>query len=39
MDILVMQYNYRSGYLVVIDGDVYVYKYGQCRVDQPFVSL
>ena len=27
MDNFVMQYNYRSKYLNIIDSDVYVYKY------------
>ena len=27
MHIYIMQYNFRKKYLVVIDGDVYVYKY------------
>ena len=31
-----MQYNYRNKYLVVIDGDVYVYKHEKCNFDQPF---
>ena len=34
-----MQYNYRSKYLVIIDGDVYVYKYEKCKFDQPFLSF
>ena len=34
-----IQYNYRSRYLVVIDGDVYVYKYEKCKFDQPFLSF
>ena len=33
MDILMIQYNYRSRYLVVLDGDVYVYKYENCKFD------
>ena len=39
MDTFIMQYNYRSKYLVVIDADVYVYKYENCKFDQPFISL
>ena len=39
MDISLMQYNYRSRYLVVIDGDVYVYKHEKCKFDQPFLSF
>ena len=34
-----IQYHYRSRYLVVIDGDVYVYKYEKCIFDQPFFSF
>ena len=32
-----MQYNYRPKNLVVIDGDLYVYKYEKCKFDQPFI--
>ena len=39
MDIFMIQYNYRFKYLVVIDGDVYVYKYEKCKFDQPFLSF
>ena len=39
MDIFMIQYNYRSKYLVVIDGDVYVYKYEKCKFDQPILSF
>ena len=39
MDKFIMQYNYQSTYLVVIDGDVYVYKNEKCKFDQPFLSL
>ena len=39
MDIFVMHYNYQSKYLVIIDGDVYVYKYEKCKFDQPFLSF
>ena len=39
MDIFMMQYNYRSKYLVIINGDVYVYKYEKCKFDQPFLSF
>ena len=39
MDIFMIQYNYQSIYLVVIDGDVYVYKYEKCNFDQPFLSF
>ena len=34
-----IQYNYRSKHLVVIDGNVYVYKYERCKLDQPFLSF
>ena len=34
-----MQYNYRYKYLIVIDGNVYVYKYEECKFDQPFLSF
>ena len=39
MDIFMIQYNYQSKYLVIIDGDVYVYKYEKCKFDQPFLSF
>ena len=40
MDIYILQYNYRNRYLVVIiDGNVYVYKYDKCKFDQPFFSF
>ena len=39
MDIFMMQYNYRSKYLVITDGDVYVYKNEKCKFDQPFLSF
>ena len=34
-----MQHNYRKNYLVVLDDDVYVYKYEKCKFDQPFLSF
>ena len=34
-----MQFNYRSKTLVVIDGDVYVYKPGKCKFGQRFISF
>ena len=34
-----IQYNYRSKSLVVIDSDVYVYKYEKCKFDQPILSF
>ena len=33
MDIYIMQHNYRDRYLVILDGDVYVYKYEKCKID------
>ena len=39
MKIFVRQFNYRSRFLVVIDGDVYVYKYETYKFDQPFLSF
>ena len=39
MDIFMMYYNCQSKYLVIIDGDVYVYKYEKCKFDQPFLSF
>ena len=39
MDIFMMQYNYRSKYLVILDGDAYVYKNEKCNFDQPFLSF
>ena len=38
-DIFMIQYNYQSKYLVIIDGDVNVYKYEKCKFDQPFLSF
>ena len=37
MDIFMIQYKYQSKYLVVIDGDVYVYEDEKCKFDQPFL--
>ena len=34
-----IQYNYRSRNLVVIDADMYVYKYEKNKSDQPFLSF
>ena len=41
MDIYMMQYNYRSRYLVVINQNTYVsvYKYEKNEFDQPFLSF
>ena len=39
MDIYIMQHKYRNQYLVVIDGDVYVYKYDKYKFDPPFLSF
>ena len=35
-----IQHNYRSRYLVILDGDdVYIYKYEKCKFDQPFLTF
>ena len=34
-----MQYNYGNRYLVVKDGDVYVYKHEKLKFDKPFLSF
>ena len=34
-----MLYNYRNKYLVVMDGDVYVYNYEKSKFDQTFLSF
>ena len=39
MDIYINQHNYRNKYLVVINGDVYVYKYEKCEFDKPFLAF
>ena len=40
MDIFIMQFNYRHRYLVVImDANVYVYKYGKYKFDPAFLSF
>ena len=41
MDIYMMQYIYRSRYLVVINENTYVsvYKYKKYKFDQPFISF
>ena len=41
MDIYIIQYNYRSRYLVVINENNYVsvYKYEKYKFDQPFLSF
>ena len=39
MVIYIMQYHYRNRYLVVIDGDVYVYKNDKYKFDPPFFSF
>ena len=39
MDIFIQQYIYRNRYLVIIDGDVYVYKNEKCKFDKPFLFL
>ena len=39
LDIYIMQRNYQKNCLVVIDGDVYVYKYDKYKSDPPFLSF
>ena len=39
MDIFITQYNHRNRYLVIIDGDVYVYKNEKYKFDAPFLSF
>ena len=39
MHIYKMQHNYRNKYLVVIDGDVYVFKYDKSKFYPPFFSF
>ena len=39
MDIFIMQHNYHSEYLVVIDGGVYDYIYEKYEFDKPFLSF
>ena len=39
MDIFMIQHNYRSKNLVIINGDVQIYKYEKCNFDQPFLSF
>ena len=39
MDIFLIQHNYQSRYLVIIDDSVYVYKYEKCKFDPPFLSF
>ena len=34
-----MHIKYRSEYLVVVDGDVYVYKNENYKFDKPFLSF
>ena len=38
MNNFMMQHNYQSKYLVIIDSVVNVYKYEKCKFDQPFLS-
>ena len=38
MNVFMMQHNYQSKYLVIIDSVVNVYKYEKCKFDQPFLS-
>ena len=37
MDIFILQHKYRSKYLIVVDGDVHVFKYAKYKFDQPFL--
>ena len=39
MDFIILQYNYRNRYLVVIDGDVIVYKSEIYKFGTPFLSF
>ena len=39
MDTYIMQYIYRNRYLVVMDGDVYIYRYEKETFDPPFLSF
>ena len=39
MDIFTLQYNYQSKYLVLIDSDVDVHKYENCKFDQLLLSV
>ena len=39
MDIYKLQHGYRNKYLVVIDGEVYVYENDKYKFDPPFVSF
>ena len=39
MVIFIMHCNYRNINLVIIDRDVYVYKYDKYKYDPPFLSL
>ena len=34
-----IQYKYQSEFLVIIDGNVYVYIYEKSKIDQPFLSF
>ena len=40
-DIFMIQHNYQSKYLVVMNENthVFVYKYEKCKFDQPFLSF
>ena len=39
MDFFIMQHSYRNRFLVVIDGDVYVYKFQIFKFDKKFLSF
>ena len=39
MKIFLMGHNYRIRYLVMINGHIFVYKYDNCKFDQPILSF
>ena len=39
MDTFTTQHSFCSRYLVVMDGDVFVYEQEKCNIDQPFLSF
>ena len=38
MDFFMIQYNYQSRYLVILDDNVNVYKHEKCKFDLHFLS-
>ena len=34
-----IQHNYQSRYLVIIDDEVNVFKYEKCKFDKPFLTF